>query len=227
MITQTGRIRALRGFSKFKHLWKPFSSGTKWWKWKFPVLFQHLNSISKPPGAQEGISLGLRCCFLPLPSQSVFFFMFFIFSFRKTLWASVPEMVRVLLSVHLTKSTASYWLNDGKLCWPCFSWHKWQTELTHPLFLLLYIQFFSAHPNWISHWKDHSLECLNNHVSSLSFLLKSSSASSAYWQHCCRQPPAALLPVSATQMDWWTVGAGVSRLCRPFTSCLRGVAPSC
>lgn len=168
MITQTGRIRALRGFSKIKHLWKPFFCGTKWWKWKFPVLFQHLNSISKLPGAQEGISLGLRCCFLPLPSLSGYFF--HVFYFRKI----EPPCERwfrfyflYFFKIHLTKSTASNWLNDRKLCRLCASQHKWQTELIHPLFLLLSIQFFSAHPNWPPHWKDHSLEYLNNHVSSL------------------------------------------------------------
>lgn len=74
------------------------------------------------------------------------------------------------------------------------------------------------------------LDKLNNDVSSvssrLSLLPKSSSVSCASWRRCCLQPPPALLPVSATQMAWWTAGAGVSRPCLPFTSCLRGVIPS-
>lgn len=81
---------------------------------------------------------------------------------------------------------------------------------------------------------DKLLDKLNNDVSSfypppsprLFLLPKSSSVSSASWRHCCLQPPPALLPVSATQMAWWTAGAGDSRPCPPFTSCLRGVIPS-
>lgn len=61
----------------------------------------------------------------------------------------------------------------------------------------------------------------------VSFLLKSSSVASASWQSCCQRPPPVLLPVSATQMAWWTAGAGVFSPCLPFTSCLWGASPSC
>lgn len=89
------------------------------------------------------------------------------------------------------------------------------------------ILLFSFRTKKIIHWKKR-----NNHIYSVSLLLflllKSSSVSSASWRHWCRQPPPALLPVSATQIAWWwTAGAGVSPRCLPFTSCPRGAAPSC